>query len=171
RNPRSDCAVVGSGYGGAITAARLSEAPPTPSICVLERGREYPVGTFPDTAAEVVTAVRNPLTNPLGLYEFLVFPDISVLQGSGLGGTSLINANVAIQPDAEVFEQPSWPSTLRADVLHPYYERARRMLAFRPHPRSNPHQPDVLLKVRALDRRATELQRRAFGLDLAVNFD
>ena len=52
--------------------------------------------------------------NPLGLFELLNYPDISVIKGSGLGGTSLINANVAIVPDPEVFEQFHWPTRLPA---------------------------------------------------------
>ena len=50
--------------------------------------------------------------NPLGLFELLNYPDISVIKGSGLGGTSLINANVAIEPDHEVFEQFNWPAAI-----------------------------------------------------------
>jgi cholesterol oxidase len=99
RRKKYDFVVVGSGYGGAIMAARLSAASPKKSVCILERGREWPVGKFPDTLTEVAAAVRNPLTNPLGLYDFLSFSDISVIQGSGLGGTSLINGNVAVTPD------------------------------------------------------------------------
>ena len=104
RKKAYDYIIVGSGYGGAIFAARLATAKlnPKPSICLLERGREWPVGTFPDQTAGVLAALRDD-TNPLGLYEFLNYQDISVIKGSGLGGTSLVNANVAIIPDAEVF--------------------------------------------------------------------
>jgi cholesterol oxidase len=168
RKQQYDFVVVGSGYGGAILATRISGAAltPKPSVCVLERGREWPVGTFPDAVGRMTAAVRNPLTNPLGLYDLLTFPDISVIQGCGLGGTSLINANVAIIPDAEVFERADWPQTIRLTELQPYYDRVRRMLAARPHPKAT-----QLLKVKALDRRAREIGNQAFGLDLAVNFD
>ena len=63
---------------------------------------------FPETLPDVIGATRSDV-NPLGLYELLNYPDISVIKGSGLGGTSLINANVAIVPDREVFEQFHWP--------------------------------------------------------------
>src|SRR5260370_40900175 len=63
-------------------------------------------------------------SNPLGLFELLNYPDISVIKGSGLGGTSLINANVAIEPDREVFEQFHWPAAITYDGLQPYYQRA-----------------------------------------------
>ena len=168
RKQQYDFVVVGSGYGGAILAARISAAAvtPKPSVCILERGREWPVGTFPDTLGRVTAAFRHPLTNPLGLYDLPTFTDISVIQGCGLGGTSLINANVAIVPDVEVFEQMAWPQTVTLAELQPYYDRAKQMLAARPHPKAM-----ELLKVKALDRRAREIGNQAFGLDIAVNFD
>ena len=126
RKKSYDYIIVGSGYGGAIFAARLASANlnSKPSICLLERGREWPVGTFPDDPAGALAAARSDL-NPLGLYEFINFQDISVIKGSGLGGTSLVNANVAIIPDPEVFAQTNWPRTITRDVLMPYYQIGR----------------------------------------------
>src|SRR5437764_6741331 len=91
RKTKYDFVVIGSGYGGAITAARLASANLNPkrSVCILERGKEWEPGTFPETQGDVVGATRLP-GNPLGLYELLNYPDISVIKGSGLGGTSLI---------------------------------------------------------------------------------
>ena len=103
-------------------------------ICILERGREWPVGSFPDEPLKVAANVRNPLLNPLGFFEFLTFSDISIIKGSGLGGTSLVNANVAIVPDEELFEGSAWPKNIKRSNLLPYYEAARKMLAARPHP-------------------------------------
>jgi hypothetical protein len=106
RKNKYDFVVVGSGYGGAITAARLASAKlnPKPSVCILERGKEWVPGTFPENAFDAAAQLRSG-ANPLGLYELLDHPEIGVIKGSGLGGTSLINANVAIEPDKEVFEQ------------------------------------------------------------------
>ncbi|MBI4873317.1 MAG: GMC family oxidoreductase [Acidobacteria bacterium] len=159
-----DVIVIGSGYGGAITAARIATAAlsPKPTVCVLERGREWPVGTFPDSVGGVLAAARSDL-NPLGLYEFLNYEDISVIKGSGLGGTSLINANVAIVPDREVFERAGWPRGLDYDATLAYYDRARAVLAAGPHPR-------MLPKMQALDRRAQELGTHVEALNIAVNF-
>src|SRR5581483_3596 len=133
------------------------------------RGREWEPGNFPETVPEVVSATRSDL-NPLGLYEFLNYPDISVVKGSGLGGTSLINANVAIVPDREVFELVGWPRTLRYDDMLQYYERAREILSAGPHPRGNPQNDGALSKVKALERRAAELGMHAGPLNIAVNF-
>ena len=163
RRKQYDFAVIGSGYGGAITAARLATADlkPKPSVCILERGNECEPGTFPETTPGVIGAVRSDL-NPLGLYEFLNYRDISVIKGSGLGGTSLINANVAIVPDREVFEQFNWPKSLTYESLQNYYRRAHQVLAANPHPRAL-----ALGKVQALGR---EMGTAVQPLDIVVNF-
>lgn len=137
RRKTYDFVVVGSGYGGSILAARLSSrSVPTPqSVCILESGREWLVGSFPDTDEQVLRAARTPIGNPLGLYEFRTGTDLGVLQGCGLGGTSLINGNVAIEADYEVFDDDRWPTGVTAEVLLPYYKLARDMLGVRPHPR------------------------------------
>ncbi|MGH9447937.1 MAG: GMC family oxidoreductase N-terminal domain-containing protein, partial [Terriglobia bacterium] len=168
RQKTYDVAVVGSGYGGAITAARISGTPfkPRKSVCILERGREWPVGQFPDQLLKVTEQVRNPITNPTGLYEFIVFKDIAVMKGCGLGGTSLVNANVAIIPDEDVFTKLDWPRAINRSVLDPYYAVALKMLASTPHPHAT-----QLLKVEALERRAKEIGYQAFGLHINVNFD
>jgi len=166
RKSAYDFVVIGSGYGGAISAARLATADLNPrrSICVLERGKEWQPGDYPETAADVLGATRSDL-NPLGLYELLNYPDISVVKGSGLGGTSLINANVAIIPDREVFEQFHWPTEITYDALAPYYQRASKALAANPHPRAL-----KLAKVQALDKRAQQLGMHAEALNIVVNF-
>ena len=166
RHPAYDIIVIGSGYGGAIAAARLADSAltPKPSVCILERGKEYQPGDFPESVAGVVAHARGDL-NPLGLFEFLSHQDISIIKGCGLGGTSLINANVAIVPDREVFEQFHWPAAITYDELLPYYRWARQMLNAGPHPRAHD-----LAKVQALQQRAAQLGLNATALNIAVNF-
>jgi cholesterol oxidase len=166
RQSAYDIVIIGSGYGGSITAARLASAKLNRklSICILERGKEWAPGTFPEEPTDVLGQVRSDL-NPLGLYELLNFPDISIIKGSGLGGTSLINANVAIIPDREVFEQFHWPTAIQYDELLPFYQEAATVLAANPHPRAL-----ELAKVKALDRRAQELGTSAQALNIVVNF-
>lgn len=167
-----DVVVIGSGYGGAVTAARLSTAQwpgPKPSICILERGREWLPGSFPDNLARSAQELRSPV-NPLGLYDFQASTDIAAIMGSGLGGTSLVNANVAIQPDEEVFAQSEWPQALRdasaAGDLQQYYDRARNTLFAGPHP-----QGMELGKVKALQKGGQGVPNALFELhDIAVNF-
>src|SRR5215475_11900781 len=166
RQKKYDIVIIGSGYGGAITAARLAMADltPKPTVCILERGKEWMPGQYPETPVDVIRETRSDL-NPLGLYELLNYPDISVIKGSGLGGTSLINANVAIVPDREIFEEFHWPASITYDLLLPYYQVARKVLGANPHPRAL-----ELSKVKALNLRAQQLGLSAAPLDIVVNF-
>jgi cholesterol oxidase len=168
-----DVIVIGSGYGGAITAARLAAAEwpgPKPSICILERGREWLPGQFPDNLPAGAAELRNS-TNPLGLYDFRIGPQIGAWMGSGLGGTSLINANVAIEPDGEVFDNPQWPQAIRdarnSGVLESLFARVRATLRAGRHPRGH-----ELSKVKALAAGAQGEAGADFDLcDIAVNFE
>lgn len=129
-----DIAVVGSGYGASITAARLAQKMrPGTRLCMLERGREWVPGSFPDqlngimdeTRLKIFGRNRRQVNNPTGLFNVLQGDDITVLSGSGVGGSSLINAGVAIRPDHEVFLQTQWPNALRdMNYLNPYFDRA-----------------------------------------------
>jgi cholesterol oxidase len=146
--------VVGSGYGGSIAANRLARAGHPPSV--LERGRELHPGDFPDTPASALHQVQlagaGPVKDRRGLYWFHLGRDMNVLTGCGLGGTSLINANVAIRPDDTVLADPRWPLPLRSDLqaLDEGYEWACRILQPETYPESYP----PLKKIAALHRAA-----------------
>ncbi|MFP3558290.1 alpha/beta fold hydrolase [Paraburkholderia sp. SIMBA_049] len=140
--------VVGSGYGGAIAASRMARA--KRSVCLLERGREFMAGDFPATALEGVAQMQYntgvaQIGSPLALLEVHVNPDVNVVVGCGLGGTSLINANVALKPDARLWDDPRWPAALRADQanLDICYERAKTMLGATPVPDNYPNLPKL----------------------------
>jgi cholesterol oxidase len=120
-----DVVVVGSGYGGAVAACRLARAQTAKrqrlKICILERGRELQPGDYPDTLAGVIA--ESQVDSPGGhfrsrsaLYDFRLNPDLNVVLGCGLGGTSLINANVALPPERWVLEDPAWPKGLHDDI-------------------------------------------------------
>jgi cholesterol oxidase len=125
--------VIGSGYGAAICAARLSQRLQDGyRICMLERGKEWVPGTFPDTFKDVLAQTRNLIAgpskgqtyNPLGLYDIMFNEEVNILRGNGLGGGSLINASVALRPHSEVFQQPEWPKALNdVNLLAPYFDR------------------------------------------------
>ena len=162
-----DVVIIGSGYGGAITAARLATANITPKrrICILERGMEGIPGTFPDEPLDVLQHFLSPL-NPLGLYEFARYNEISVIKGSGLGGTSLVNANVAIIPEDAVFNRAPWPAAIKMNALREFYQKAANTLEISEHPRGAD-----LLKIKALKKRGDQDPVRKFELlKLAVNF-
>ena len=174
-NEHYDVVVIGSGYGGGIAASRLSRA--GRQVCVLERGREFQPGEFPDNLPEASAEMqfrtkKGRVGNDTGLFEFHVNDDINVLVGCGLGGTSLINANVLIEADARVFDNPVWPKGLTEDLNNGVakgYKRARTMLGANPYPEGEPHYPE-LLKTRAM-KQAARAANGEFGLpDLAVTF-
>jgi len=138
QRPAMDFLIIGSGYGAAITAARLASQAHDPTrIAMLERGREWVPGTFPDRFADLTAQTREvtfgpkqrTLQNPLGLFDVRVNDEVDVLVGSGLGGTSLINASIALRPTADVFQQPEWPAALQdISELEPYYDLADLVL-------------------------------------------
>jgi cholesterol oxidase len=131
--------IVGSGYGASICATRLSKAMRQGNrIGILERGKEWTPGTFPDTFQKVWGSSRQQMTgptkgqvvNPLGLYNISFNDEVNILSGSALGGTSIVNANVALRPHRDTFDRPHWPAALRdIDVLTPYYDLAARQLS------------------------------------------
>ena len=135
--------VVGSGYGGAIAASRLARA--GQPVCLLERGRELRPGDFPNTASEAaaqfqVSGPDGHVGSPLGLYDLRTNEGMSVFVGCGLGGTSLVNAGVALRAEPRVFEDPRWPASIRSDphALDGFYERALEMLEPAPYPEDRP---------------------------------
>ncbi|WP_397533172.1 alpha/beta fold hydrolase [Roseateles sp.] len=138
--PDFDLLIVGSGYGGAVAAERFSRCTDEQGqplrIAVLERGREYLPGSFPQHFAELTGHVRTvgPSGQPMGfgdgLFDLRVGPDMVVVQASGLGGGSLINAGVMLPAREEVFTAPHWPASLRRDPaqMRAWYEDAGRAL-------------------------------------------
>src|SRR4051812_44458096 len=136
--PHYDVAVVGSGYGASVAAARLAST--GRSVCVLERGREIAVGEFPARLSDLqretqVSSAMGRIGNPAGLFDIRLGKDVHVAMGCGLGGTSLINANVCLEPDPRVLEDPRWPQPVRSDgMLAEGLARARTMLRPIPYP-------------------------------------
>jgi cholesterol oxidase len=163
--------VIGTGYGGAIAASRLARA--GQHVCVLERGREFQNGEYPDTEAEALSEIQAELPSGhtgsrTGLYDFYVNPDVNVFVGCGLGGTSLINANIALRPEARVFDDPRWPQPLRDDLgsVEEGYRLAEEMLR----PVAYPSQYPALPKLLALERSAVHLGQTCARPPIAVNF-
>jgi cholesterol oxidase len=145
--PRYDVVVVGSGYGGGIAAARMARA--GLRVCVLERGREFAAGEFPDTAEKAACEFQVDLPaarvgSATGLYDLRVNPAMNVMVGCGLGGTSLLNASVALRAEPRVFDDARWPAVLRAEARQPQsplaegYRRAEAMLKPRRYPEHYP---------------------------------
>jgi cholesterol oxidase len=130
--PAYDVVVIGSGYGGGVAASRLARA--GRRVCVIEKGKEFPTGSFPSRLPELrrelqLNGGKLRSGSRTGLFDFRLGADIHVLVGCGLGGGSLINAGVALKPDARVFADPVWPEELSADgLLELGFRRAAAML-------------------------------------------
>ncbi len=171
--------VVGSGYGGAISASRLARA--GQKVCVLERGKELLPGDYPRTGLQFAREVqvhgpgsRDSVERPVGsstsLFNVHLLGDLAVVNGSGLGGTSLINASVAMRPDPRVLQDKAWPAAFRADVgglLADSFAHAERMLGARPYPESAP----ALTKLGTLERSASAAGGRFARPPLNVSFE
>jgi len=168
-----DAVVVGSGFGGSVTAYRLAEA--GLRVCVLERGRAYPPGSFPRSPYRMARNFWDPTSGLHGLYDFWSFRWLDALVASGLGGGSLIYANVLLRKDERWFVTEDlrdggvehWPVT-RAD-LDPHYDRVERMLRPTPYPIDHPPYA-ATAKTRAFREAAERTGREWFLPGLAVTF-
>jgi cholesterol oxidase len=164
-----DVLVVGSGYGGGVAASRLARA--GKRVCVLERGRAYPTGSFPTKLTELrkefmVSGGRFGTAARPGLYDVRIGEHIHVLVGCGLGGGSLINAGVALRPDPRVFADPAWPSALRdGGLVAEAYERAAQWIR----PAIDPA-AGAMTKLQALHAASPALGKAPNAAPVAVSF-
>ena len=126
-----DVIVIGSGFGGAITACRLAQA--GMKALILERGRRWDnkpgpgVTRYPEALLDpwIWDQEHPELLN--GWTDLRIFKGMSVVAGAGVGGGSLIFANVSIIPPDNVFKAP-WPPEITADGLSPFFRRAGEVL-------------------------------------------
>jgi len=168
-----DVVVVGSGYGGGIAASRMSRA--GRAVCVLERGKEFQPGEYPDTEPSALAEMQvhcpdgKHLGDRTGLFDLHQNSDISVMVGCGLGGTSLLNANVSLQAEPRVFADPRWPAEVIDDLqtlVERGYELAREMLKPVPYPTDQPTLP----KLQALEASAKVLNGNFYRPPINVTF-
>ena len=156
-----DAVVVGSGFGGGVTACRLAEA--GLRVCVLERGRRFGAGDFPDRPEQAERLLWH-RSNPGGLFDVRLMKDLVVVAAAGVGGGSLVYASVQFRAPPETF-QAGWPAAITRDALDPYYDRTEE--AFEP--REVPADPP-LPKVAAFAAAARGAGRQARPAPLATYF-
>ncbi|KAJ2973237.1 hypothetical protein NUW58_g8986 [Xylaria curta] len=159
-----DCVVIGSGYGGGVAAARMARA--GKRVCLLERGKERWPGEFPTGTGDALDQLHYSGQfappwlprkivhggDPTGMYHLIFGNGQNAVVGNGLGGTSLINANVFLEADDEVLSAKQWPKQFREEkgCLKKYYEKAAKVLEPEEYPEDWPKLPKLeLLKRQA----------------------
>lgn len=126
-----DYLVIGSGFGGSVSALRLSEK--GYSVAVLERGKRWASGDFPRTNWNIRKYLWAPKLFCYGIQAITFLRDVMVLHGSGVGGGSLVYAGTLLVPPDSVFEDPRWRSLGNwKENLAPHYASAQRMLGVTP---------------------------------------
>ena len=172
QNKGYDCVVIGSGYGGGVAASRMARA--GQSVCLLERGREKWPGEYPsgfidamkemhvsgDFAPGILKGAAVEGGDPTGLYHLIVGKGQNAFVGNGLGGTSLLNANIFLETDDKTMALDCWPEELRRKgVLKDYYKRASDVLEPESYPKDWPELPKL-----------STLEKQAYALGWEDNF-
>ncbi|WP_329052932.1 GMC family oxidoreductase [Streptomyces violaceus] len=141
-----DVIVVGSGFGGSVTALRLTEK--GYKVGVLEAGRRFTRESLPKNSWDLKNYLWAPKLGMYGIQRIHLLGNVMVLAGAGVGGGSLNYANTLYVPPKPFFEDPQWRDiTDWQDELKPFYDQARRMLGVRLNPTMTPS--DVHLKAAA----------------------
>ncbi|HZS78681.1 MAG TPA: GMC family oxidoreductase [Ktedonobacteraceae bacterium] len=168
-----DALIVGSGFGGSVMAYRLAQA--GLEVCLLERGKPYPPGSFSRSPYQMKNNFWNPSEGKYGLFSVWSFDGMNAIVSSGLGGGSLIYSNVLLRKDEKWFVREDrskpgyeyWPVT--REELDPHYEQVEQMLNAQAYPFDTaPYNATV--RTRALQHAAERLQLEWCLPKLAVTF-
>ena len=171
--PHYDAIVIGSGFGGSVMTLRL--AAEGRRVLLLERGRRYPPGSFPRSPYRMGRALWDPSQGLYGMFSVWSFDRLGAIVSSGLGGGSLIYANVLLRKDAEWFVQEDgrggvaerWP--VSREELEPHYDTAEKMLGAQRYPfDTEPYASTP--RTRAFHEAAMRLGWQPFFPPLAVTF-
>jgi cholesterol oxidase len=129
-----DVLVIGSGFGGSVSALRLSEK--GYRVGVLEAGRRFDPDTYPKTSWDLHRFLWAPRLGCFGMQRIHLLRDVVILAAAGVGGGSLVYANTLYEPLAPFYDDPQWAAITdwRAE-LAPFYDQAKRMLGVTTNPR------------------------------------
>jgi cholesterol oxidase len=136
-----DAVIIGSGFGGSVMAYRLAQA--GLRVCLLERGKAYPPNSFPRAPYDLGKNFWDPSEGYYGMFDVWSFKGSGALVSSGLGGGSLIYANIIIRKDEKWFKEDRpgggydpWPITY--NDLETHYERVEKMMNVQKYPLEDP---------------------------------
>lgn len=162
---RYDVIVIGSGFGGAVTAARLAEG--GARVLVLERGRRWTPDQYPRGPTDPWMYGHRRPHKQNGWFDLRIFRRMVVVQGAGVGGGSLCYSSVTMEATSDLFDA-RWPAEITYDELRPYYRRVADMLKVRPLP-AGQQTPRGRLLGEAADKLG--FRERMASVPLAVSFD
>ncbi len=163
--PPFDVVVVGSGFGGAVTSCRLSEA--GLRVLILERGRRWSPETFPRKAGMPGCGTRRIRKSGTGGWISACSAESRSRRGLVWAAAPWIYANVLIEASRELFDR-GWPAEINWSDLAPFYERVERMLQPRCVPENQvPERLNVLRKAAC----ASGFETRFRPLPVAITFD
>jgi cholesterol oxidase len=129
-----DYVIIGSGFGGSVSAMRLTEK--GYSVLVLEKGKRYEDRDFAKTNWQFWKYVWLPAIRAHGILQISILKGVMVLHGAGVGGGSLGYANVLEVPSDETFATPAWNQAVKwGEALRPHYETAKKMLGVARNPK------------------------------------
>lgn len=121
-----DFIIIGSGFGGSVSALRLAEK--GYKVAILEKGKKYGTKDFPKTSWNIKKNLWFPKLGLYGVQMITLFKHVLIFHGGGVGGGSLIYANQLLVPPDEVFEKPEWGPGDWKEKMMPFYEKAKKML-------------------------------------------
>lgn len=129
-----DYVIIGSGFGGAVSALRLSEK--GYKVLVIEKGKWFKKEDFPESNWNLKKWLWLPLFGFYGIFKMTVFKDVNVLSGTGVGGGSLVYANTLPRPHKAFFSRGNWAGLADWQIeLEPHYTEAERMLGAAKNPK------------------------------------
>ena len=131
-----DYIIIGSGFGGSVSALRLAEK--GYKVVVLEQGKRFEGKDFPTTNWNFRKYFWFPKLRMFGIQAMTLLRDVFILHGTGVGGGSLVYANNLITPSDEVLENPNWGVGNWKDVVTPFYQKAKFMLGATTHTITTP---------------------------------
>lgn len=160
-----DFIIVGSGFGGSVSALRLVEK--GYRVLLLEKGKRLGPDDFPKTNWDLKRWMWRPSLGMHGLFQMVFFRHVTALSGVGVGGGSLVYANISVDAKPDTFDR-GWPAEITFSELEPYYQAVGAMMNVQKVPANQWPERTKLMKEAA---EKSHYGDRFRQLDLAVSFD